>query len=318
MAFFQKDASLQTLGHQILDATWDAFPKLAKNQLAMTWLSYDQPFVNTGGALSPLEFWSRSPLGFSYRGIEPMYPASVIKLFYLVAAHEWLEQSMVVPSLEFDRAMRDMIVDSSNDGTALVVDLLTGTTSGPELSPEPFETWKYQRNFVNRYFQSLEWAEFEGINVCQKTWGDGPYGRERSFYGETLNNRNKLTTDATAKMLHAIIGGVTVSATRSQLMMDLLKRSIEPQALAHDPENQVTGFLGDGLPPQSQLWSKAGWMSSARHDAAYIEVPGVMPYLLVVFTEGAESSANELILPFISAQVLSRMRSRKSSLHPPM
>ena len=76
MAFFQKDASLQILGDQILDATWDAFPKLAKNQLAMTWLTYDQPFVNTGGALSPLEFWSRSPLGFSYRGIEPMYPAS--------------------------------------------------------------------------------------------------------------------------------------------------------------------------------------------------------------------------------------------------
>ena len=100
--------------------------------------------------------------------------------------------------------------------------------------------------------------------------------------------------------------------------MDLLNRSIEPQALANDPENQVTGFLGDGLPPQSQLWSKAGWMSSARHDAAYIEVPGVTPYLLVVFTEGVANSANELILPFISAQVLSKMRSRKPVLHPSM
>jgi len=51
--------------------------------------------------------------------------------------------------------MRDMIVDSSNDATSLVVDVLTGTT-GPELPPGPFETWKSQRNIINRYFQS--WA----------------------------------------------------------------------------------------------------------------------------------------------------------------
>jgi Beta-lactamase enzyme family len=310
MPFFQKDAPLQTLGDQILAATWKAFPKLAKNQLALTWLTYDQPFVNTGGALSPLEFWSRMPGGFSYRGVEAIYPASVVKLFYFVAAQEWLEQNMMSPSSEIDRAMKDMIVDSSNDGTGLIVDLLTGTTSGPDLAAAPFETWKNQRNIVNRYFQSLQWEEFDTINVCQKTWGDGPYGRERAFYGEVLENRNKLTTEATARMLHAIVGGVAVSPVRSQSMMDTLARSIDPQNLAADPENQVTGFLGDGLPIGSKLWSKAGWMSTARHDAAYIEVPGIMPYLLVVFTEGKENSASEEILPFISAQILAAMRSR--------
>jgi len=60
--------------------------------------------------------------------------------------------------------MRDMIVDSSNDATSLVV-WLTGTTSGPELPPGPFETWKSQRNIINRYFQSLGWAEMETINI---------------------------------------------------------------------------------------------------------------------------------------------------------
>jgi Beta-lactamase enzyme family len=310
MPFFQKDASLQTLGEEILAATWKAFPKLAKNQLAMTWLAYDQPFVNTGGALTPVEFWSRRPAGFSYRGVEAIYPASVVKLFYLVAAHEWLEQNMMSPSAEVDRAMRDMIVDSSNDGTSLIVDLLTGTTSGPDLPTAPFETWKHQRNLVNRYFQSLQWEEFDSINVCQKTWGDGPYGRERAFYGELRNNRNRLTTEATARMLHAIVGGVAVSGTRSQTMMRTLVRSIDPVAIAADPENQVVGFLGEGLPPQSRLWSKAGWMSAARHDAAYIEVPDVIPYLLVVFTEGKDSSANNTVLPFISAKVLESMRFR--------
>ena len=75
-----------------------------------------------------------------------------------MAAHEWLQQGMLQPSAELDRAMRDMIVDSSNDATSLIVDSLTGTTSGPELPPGPFETWKFQRNIVNRFFQSPELA----------------------------------------------------------------------------------------------------------------------------------------------------------------
>jgi hypothetical protein len=93
---------------------------------------YDPPaIVNTGGALSAEEFWKHSPRGFSYRGVESIYPASVVKLFYLVALHEWLEQGMAQPSTELERATKDMIVDSSNDATSLVVDVLTGTTSGP-------------------------------------------------------------------------------------------------------------------------------------------------------------------------------------------
>lgn len=309
MPFFQKEAQLQSLGDQILDTIWQAYPQLAKNQLALTWIVYDQPYVNTGGALSPAEFWSRRPPGFSYRGVESLYPASVVKLFYLVAAHEWLEQNMISSSAELDRAMKDMIVDSSNDGTGLVVDTLTGTTSGPELAEGPFETWKHQRNLVNRYFQSLQWEEFNSINVCQKTWGDGPYGRERAFYGAMLENRNRLTTDATARMLHAIVGGVAVSSARSQSMMNLLRRSISPQDLEADPENQVTGFLGAALARQSTLWSKAGWMSQARHDAAYIEAPDTVPYLLTVFSEGKENSQDETLLPFISQTVYETMAS---------
>jgi len=197
-----------------------------------------------------------------------------------------------------------MIVDSSNDATGLVVDVLTGTTSGPELPPAPFETWKQQRNLVNRYLRSLQWTELETINVNQKTWCDGPYGRERAFLGETMGNRNMLTTDAVARLLHSIIGGVAVSAQASQSMMTLLRRSLAPADLAADPENQVTGFLGGGLPPESKLWSKAGLMSRVRHDSAYVELPNQPPYLLVVFTEGKSHSQNAAILPFISRQIV--------------
>ena len=305
MVFFNQDQQLENIANQILEATWAEFPTLAANQIALTWVVYDPPApVNTGGALTPNAFWEHPVRGFSYRGGERIYPASVVKLFYLVVVQEWLEKGMSQTSGELNRALRDMIVDSSNDATSLIVDIISGTTSGPLLSPGPFETWKYQRNIINRYYQSLGWEEMQAINVCQKTWGDGPYGRERAFYGEMFENRNMVTTDATARLLHSIVGGIAVSSMRSQSMMNLIKRNINPDDLPQDvEEDQVTGFLGGGLPQNSQIWSKAGWTSTVRHDAAYIELPDQRPYLLVVFTEGKEQAKSREILPFVSGRI---------------
>lgn len=303
MIFFNKDEQLENLGLGILDATWAEFSTLARNQIALTWVVYDPPVrVNTGGALTPNAFWDHPVRGFTYRGVERIYPASVAKLFYLVAVNEWLEKGMSQTSKELERALRDMIVDSSNDATSLVVDILSGTTSGPELPTGPFETWKYQRNIVNRYYQSLGWEDMETINVCQKTWSDGPYGRERAFVGELLQNRNMLTTNAIARLLHSIVGGVAVSSVRSQAMMALLKRPLNDLPTDRE-EDQVTGFLGGGLPKNAQIWSKAGWTSQVHHDAAYIELPEQRPYLLVVFTEGKAQAKSRDILPFVSGRV---------------
>lgn len=304
MVFFSTNDTLTTTAQNILEATWQKFPTLAKNQIALTWIVYDEPvIVNTGGALSSQEFWQYPLQGFSYRGEEKIYPASVVKLFYLVAIYEWLQGGMISESPELNRAIRDMIVDSSNDATSYIVDMLSGTTSGAELSIGPFETWKYQRNIVNRYYQSLGWEELATINVNQKTWCDGAYGRERMFLGEMYDNRNMLTTNAVARLLHSIIGGVAVSSTASQKMMDLLKRDVTRKTLAEgEEENQISGFLGQSLPHNSSLWSKAGWTSTVRHDCAYIEILDRKPYILIVFTEGKENSKNRNIIPFISAQ----------------
>jgi hypothetical protein len=310
MPFYQSDSHLTTLADRVLAATWAEFPDLKPEQIALTWLVYDRPIpVNTGGAITADELWKYPVRGFNYRGGERIYPASIVKLFYLLAMHEWLEQCMAEPSGELDRAMGDMIIDSSNDATSLVVDTLTGTTSGPELSPGPFTTWKAQRNLINRYYQSLGWAELDNINVNQKTWSDGPYGRERMFVGEMRENRNMLTTDAVARLMHSIVGGAAVSADRSSQMMQLLHRDLNLAGVTPNSgeENQVNGFLGAGLPSESQIWSKAGWTSQVRHDAAYIELADRQPYLLIVFTEGTANSQNRQILPFISDRIVAAM-----------
>lgn len=298
MLFFQKDQTLETLGQQIIETTQAEFPGLAANQIALTWLVYDSPVpVNTGGALSPEELWKYQIRGFSYRGVERIYPGKMVSLFYLVAIYEWLHQEMITSSPELERAVRDMIQLGNRDALSLVVDVLTGTTSGPELPIGPFETWMKQRNFVNRYYQSLGWSELATINVNQKLWGDGVYGRERAFLGEMMENRNMVTTDGTARLLHSIVGGVAVSPPASQTMMNLLKQTGE----------QGAGFFGAGLPAGAQIWSQISDTDSTRHEAAYIELPDQKPYLLVVFTEGKNQSQNKELFPFISQQIITAL-----------
>jgi hypothetical protein len=87
-------------------------------------------------------------------------------------------------------------------------------------------------------------------------------------------------------------------------MQALLARSLDLEQRAADAENQVDGFLGGGLPEGAQLWSKAGWMSQARHDATYMEGEGMAPTLLVAFSEGEACAKDETLLPEICRRLM--------------
>jgi beta-lactamase class A len=299
MAFYSLDPAMgQTLADLVRDLEADGRPGLA-NQLSLTLLRY--PGVGAPGL----------PIGASWAGDRQCYPASVVKLVYLVAAEAWIQRRLIEDGDELRRALADMIRDSGNDATSLVVDLLSGTTSGPALPPERFTRWASQRQLVNDWLASLEWPELEGCNACQKTWGDGPYGRERDFYGAALENRNRLSTEATARLLHGVITDAVVSPPACERMRGLLARSLDPAGRAADPENQVDGFLGAGLPLGARLWSKAGWMSQARHDAAYVDLDGVSPFLLVAFSEGQACARDAGLLPAIAERLLEHLRANE-------
>ncbi|MDB9311508.1 serine hydrolase [Spirulina sp. CS-785/01] len=298
MPFFQPNEQLEALGAAILGKTWNQFPQLAPNQIALTWIVYDSPvIVNTGGAIAAEEFWQYPVRGFSYRGVETFEPGELVQLFYLVALQDWLETNMINNSPEIDRALRNMTTHSSHDATSLIVDILSGTTSGPQLAPEPFSTWQYQRNIVNRYYQSLGWEELKGTNINQKTWSEGYYGRERDFVGPMLENCNRLTAHGIARLFHSIIGGVAVSRARSQAMMHLLHR--------HLPTSH--SYIASTLPPQSQLWSKTGQTPIGYHEAAYIEIPQLSPYLLILVTQSQDPPQNQDLLPFLAQSILQAM-----------
>ena len=240
----------------------------------------------------------------SVRGNERIYPASVVKLFYLVAAHQWMADGKIKSSPELERGLRNMIVDSSNDATNYIVDVLTDTGSGGELAAKDLEIFGERRNAVNRYFASLG---FTNINTNQKTYYEDAYGRERQFRFDGTN-RNMLTTDATARLLAEIVRGKAVSPERSRQMMDLLKRDFS--GTSTDADDQAHGFTAIALNKlnlkDAKLWSKAGWTSKTRHDAAYIETSDGLKFVLVVFTE---NFANEReIIPGIAERILKELK----------
>ncbi|MEC9452716.1 MAG: serine hydrolase [Cyanobacteriota bacterium] len=292
MAFYRPDSAMQAQLTGLLDRLAAERRPGLHNSVAISWVRYDCSDPTPG---------SGSGAGWSDQRI--LFPASVVKLVYALAAEAWLQRDLLPEADELRRAMRDMIADSSNDATSLVLDLLTGTTSGPSLLGESWQTWQQQRHLVNDWLQGLGWEELEKVNCCQKTWGDGPYGRERDFYGVGLGNRNALTTAATARLLESVMTDALVSPLACKRLRQLLSRSIDLTQRKADPENQVDGFLGEGLPVGSRLWSKAGWMSQARHDAAWWSLQGGRPMLLVVFTQGRERANDTTLLPAIAREL---------------
>jgi len=288
-----QQTSLQNLVDKAAKTTLEQFAakKLQESELSITLIDLRD---------------AKRPVTASFRGNERVYPASVVKLFYLVAAHRWLEDKKIEQTPELTRALRDMIVDSSNEATQYVVDVITHTTAGYELPPKEMEEWQDKRNAVNRYFSSLGYTN---INVNQKTFCEDAYGRERVSRGPNGENRNKLTTDATARLMMEIVTGKIANPARTAAMMELLKREYTGQS--NDPDNQGVGFTGIALKGREgfRLWSKAGWTSTTRHDVAYVEMPDGGKFILATFTS---QHANEReIIPTVARVVIDGLKDVK-------
>ncbi len=287
-AFSPKE--LQALVDRAVEKTLETFAaqKLGSNQLAVTLVDLRD---------------AEHPVRASYRGAAQIYPASVIKLFYLAAAHRQMEDGKLMDTPELRRGMRDMIVDSYNEATGYVVDSLTGTTSGPELPQAEMEQWQEKRNAVNRYYAALGYTN---INVNKKPWCEGPYGREKQALQLFQPTRNWLTTDATARLLAEIATDKAVSPTRCSQMKELLRRDFSSPGHSDD---QAHAFTGPALPPGARLWSKAGWTDATRHDAAYVELPGGARFVLVTFTE--DHAKERGIIPAVARVIIEGMQGGK-------
>ena len=280
---------------------------LALNDILGRVCSYNKDFSREDIAITWINYKSENKrifkgFGFGINNKKTIYPASVVKLVYGLAAYYWIKKGSLLLTEEIIDAASKMLSFSSNNATSFLIDLLTGTTSGPCLEGEFWENWKFQRNIINDWLYDLNWDELIGINCCQKTWDDGPFGREKEFYGYENQNKNVMTTDSAARVLEEIMIHIDYQMNDLNLR-NFLKRNLNKGFLKNDSLNQIDGFLGAGLPESINLWSKAGLMSKVRHDSAWWINNQSLQTLLVVFCNGEKYSKDTSLLPFIAKEV---------------
>ncbi len=292
MAFYRQDPDMASCLKGILDRLEkEDRPKLQKN-ISITWIRYDSQTPSHS-----------SGYGTGLNSNKNYYPASIVKIVYALASQIWIRKDLIVDSEELKRALHEMIANSNNDATSYILDLLTGTTSGPSLNKQNFQAWKIQRELINNWFKELHWSELKDWNCSQKTWNEGPFGREKDFYGKRNENRNSMTTEGIARIFEAIMTNAMLPKVENEYLKKVFQRSLDPFKRKQDLENQVDGFLGEGLPLASKLWSKAGLMSEVRHDVAWWMAPNRNPMLAVVFTTGKELVKDQFLLPAISSEL---------------
>ncbi|HWW60084.1 MAG TPA: serine hydrolase [Thermoanaerobaculia bacterium] len=274
-----KDPSIETKLRAAAEQTLRDFPKLKADDLAISVIDVTRPATLARG---------------DYHGDAPFYPASVIKLFYMTTVYAQHKES----TGDMDRALKEMIHVSDNDATAFIVDVTTDTCSGANLEGRALRRFIERRRATNKWFARYGYD----ISAMAKAWSFGPFGRDVQVMGPNRINRNRLTANATASLLLWIERRRAVSASASEAMMTLLERPLDP--LRKD-ENQVREFIGESLPPGTKLWSKAGWTSEVRHDAAYLELPDGRKLVLVIFTRGIADDVT--LIPAIAKNVLGEL-----------
>jgi hypothetical protein len=270
------DPALETKMRHAAESSLQQFPALKSEDLAISIVDMTNPNALGRG---------------DYHGDANFYPASVIKIFFMVDT--FLQSKFDIPDVP--RAMREMIGQSDNDATAYIVDILAETEPGPDLEAKELQTFIARRRRINDDFKRLGYD----ISAMMKPWSFGPFGRDRQALGPNRENRNRLTANATTSLMLWI---ARRRAPSSDLMLAFLARPINPTT---PDENQVKDFLGEALPQGMKLWSKAGWTSEVRHDTAYIEVPDGRKFVMTIFTRGQASETK--LIPAIARNVLTEV-----------
>lgn len=258
------------------------------------------------------------PEGFAHRGMEAIYPCSLVKAFHLIHALAALEEGRATAHGELDRAMRDMIMWSSNTATNYVIDVITGTTGDTMLEGAEYLDWVSKRERLNRFFWRMGWPEWEGCRIAQKLMDDTRYGREARFAGVEGENLNRLTALSAARLMWELFhGDVPLSAPARGRAQAILSRDLAGPDAA-DPNYQLAEYLGGRLPAGVQVWSKAGhnlWTGDPRtswfkHDMIRVAVDGHAPFILVAMTQGQALAQDPDFLPRLGLAVFDRVTAR--------
>ncbi|WP_204141830.1 serine hydrolase [Halomicronema sp. CCY15110] len=262
----------------------------------------------------------------AYQDQQPRYPASIVKLFWLVALYGYYDAGTLLPEVDVYRDDEALMAHYSNNGaSSRIVDALTQTTSGDTLPPAELPTWVAARTTLNDYFLR---ANYPDLNIAHKTLPIPDLGMEErtgrdwqlahetpEAAGHDTRQRNYLTTAAVARLLYEIDTGQAISPAASDRIKQYLYHSPDPAEWQWTETNAIAGFFGEYLPPDARLYTKLGFtFDDGRQEAAIITSPDQqVRFALVVFANDAVFSEHETILPAIARYSYDQMHRRAAT-----
>ncbi|HEY9889602.1 MAG TPA: serine hydrolase [Candidatus Obscuribacterales bacterium] len=259
-----------------------------------------------------------------FQDTQARYPASVVKLFWLVALYGQYEAGLLQPDVDVVADDESLMAHYSNNGaSSRVLDAITQTESGASLDGAALTEWITARKSINTYFQL---ADYPDLNIAHKTFPIPDLGlteregRDLQILDamakagdENQLSRNYLTTFAVARLLYEIETGQAISPAYSDRIKQHLKHSTDPAIWQSEDPNSIEGFFGEYLPADADLYTKLGYtFDDGRQEAAIIaDADGKTRFILVVFAnDPIYSDSKTKIFPEIARYVYDQMMVR--------
>lgn len=286
LATIQEDAALQAFLDRTMGALRASDPPLRQAQVGVALLAIPK----TG-----------PPKLAHVGGDQAIYPASVVKLVYLMAAYRWQEEDKLTIDPAMDRELEAMIRQSSNQATQKVFARLTGTTPGAALVPGAYRDYRERRLAVKRWLESLGIGDLHCVNPTYDGGGDlvgrdQQFLRDRTVKGGLASadgeypNRQAMTATGTAKLLALLATDRALTPEDSAIVRRRMKR--DPKEQPHLARRIAGGAARlDGL----EVYAKSGTWGPNYADAGIVRAPDGRQFVLVVYTESQPAYRGELI-----------------------
>src|SRR5262245_43474243 len=253
-----------------------------------------------------------------YHGDVPIYPASVVKFVYLMAAYRWQEDGRLRIEGEFDRELSEMIRQSSNQATQKVFARLTDTEPGPELPTQAYREFRERRLAVKRWLTSLGIDDLHCVNPTYDGNGD-LFGRDLQFIrdatvsgglgpkGTSAPNRQAMTAIGTAKLLALLATDRAITPEDSAIVRRRMRR--DPGEQRHLVHRIAGGAARHG---GLEVYAKSGTWGPIYADAGIVRhVESGRQLVLAVFTEASPAYHGDFIAD-LTEQCAERLLGREA------
>ena len=232
------------------------------------------------------------PTFAEHDGTRPVYPASVVKLVYLMAAYRWQELDRLTIDADLRVDLWEMIHPSSNLATQRVVTRLTGFGPGPALPPADYVRFRDARLSMKRWLEQMGISDLHCVHPTFNG-NDDISERDRQLLRDAsvagglpsvdgeFKNRQAMTALGTARLLALLATDRALAAEDARTVRELMRRDPDEQ-----PYQRLRIAGGALRVPGVEVFSKSGTWGPIFADAGIVRHASGKQLVLVVFLEG--------------------------------